>query len=550
MRFRCVVAIVCFWFANPCFVSAQRAASAGRESAQQVSGKVVSARDGRPLAGADVTLRESRSNRTVATIKAAADGSFGFDAVPAGRYQLRADAVGYLGASFLEHEGYFAAVVTGAGLRTDALVLRLMPACSISGRITDQAGEPVEQGRVSLYREQATEADGPVRRIRSVMADDDGSFDFDRLEPGRYFVSASASPWYAVHAFPEPENARFPYRSSVDPALDVVYPVTFYPAADSSDGASPIDLTDGTDFVADIQMTPVHGVMLTLQSRPGEAVGGRGVMLMSKVFGSEDPMPAQASFTNGVQTLVGIPPGRYEVREFGEGMQGAVRSQDVDLTSGSASLPAIESVTPADVKITLQAMPGSTVPEHLQVLLKRSGDGPLGANTLQNSAKGHAEFGNLGPGEYRIQLRDGAGSLNVIGVSVDGHASPDGRLHVGRGGEISATVTVGGKPVEVKGTAVRDGQVIAGAMVVLVPAGANVEEDAFRRDESDLDGEFRFENVGPGKYIVVAIEDGWELRWRDPATLMRYLLHGEAVAVPANGAGEVALREAVTAQAR
>ena len=56
-----------------------------------------------------------------------------------------------------------------------------------------------------------------------------------------------------------------------------------------------------------------------------------------------------------------------------------------------------------------------------------------------------------------------------------------------------------------------------------------------RRDQSDSDGSFALPRVIPGPYILVALENGWGVNWRDPATLQRYLLHGVALS-PGGGA--------------
>jgi hypothetical protein len=71
----------------------------------------------------------------------------------------------------------------------------------------------------------------------------------------------------------------------------------------------------------------------------------------------------------------------------------------------------------------------------------------------------------------------------------------------------------------------------AGAMVVLVPKDPINNPDLFRRDQSDLDGSFQFNSVVPGFYTIVAIQDGWDLDWSQPAAMVSYLKNAEAVEV-------------------
>jgi hypothetical protein len=87
-------------------------------------------------------------------------------------------------------------------------------------------------------------------------------------------------------------------------------------------------------------------------------------------------------------------------------------------------------------------------------------------------------------------------------------------------------------------------------MIVLVPAGSDTSEDLFRRDQSNLDGGFAFGDVPPGNYLVVAIDDGWSLRWNDATTLTPYLMHAIPLSVPSTGPSTIHLPEPLSAQPR
>jgi hypothetical protein len=87
----------------------------------------------------------------------------------------------------------------------------------------------------------------------------------------------------------------------------------------------------------------------------------------------------------------------------------------------------------------------------------------------------------------------------------------------------------------VEGTAMHDDQPFAGAMIVLVPQDPGNNLPLFRRDQSDSDGTFTLSNVVPGAYTAIALANGWDLEWANPAVLQPYLKRGEAVQVPAEG---------------
>ena len=85
------------------------------------------------------------------------------------------------------------------------------------------------------------------------------------------------------------------------------------------------------------------------------------------------------------------------------------------------------------------------------------------------------------------------------------------------------------------GTATREGEGFAGAMIVLVPQDPKNNLPLFRRDQSDSDGTFTLANVVPGQYSIVAIANGWDLEWANPTALQPYLKNPQAVQVSPGG---------------
>ena len=69
----------------------------------------------------------------------------------------------------------------------------------------------------------------------------------------------------------------------------------------------------------------------------------------------------------------------------------------------------------------------------------------------------------------------------------------------------------------------KQGKPIAGAMVLLMPQNAKDWERLVRRDQSDSDGTFRLATILPGKYLLVALEHGWEIEWSRPEVLQPFL---------------------------
>ena len=67
----------------------------------------------------------------------------------------------------------------------------------------------------------------------------------------------------------------------------------------------------------------------------------------------------------------------------------------------------------------------------------------------------------------------------------------------------------------------------------MVPADPVNNASLFRRDQSDSDGTFELSTVMPGAYTLLAIENGWELEWANPAVLESYLPQGQPVQMEA-----------------
>jgi hypothetical protein len=118
------------------------------------------------------------------------------------------------------------------------------------------------------------------------------------------------------------------------------------------------------------------------------------------------------------------------------------------------------------------------------------------------------------------------------------------------GTSVSVSLTVLGGSLRVDGTAKRAGKPFAGAMVVLVPKSPERDRDLFRRDQSDLDGTFSLQNIVPGSYTVLAIENGWDLDWSQPGVIAAYLKRGRAIEIGNQSGRIMNLSDAVEVQSK
>jgi Carboxypeptidase regulatory-like domain len=119
----------------------------------RIAGTVVNAVGGNSLARARVTIFDTRNPQNTQWEITSEDGRFEFKQLGPGKYALRGAKRGFIAADYEQHEQFSTAIVTGAGLDTENLVLRLAPFAVLSGKVLDESGEPVRQATVSLYVE-------------------------------------------------------------------------------------------------------------------------------------------------------------------------------------------------------------------------------------------------------------------------------------------------------------------------------------------------------------------------------------------------------------
>jgi hypothetical protein len=512
--------------------------SPARESGQySISGVVLSSTTGRPLDRADVWLEAAPDNKTVAQTRTTEDGHFDFEGLAKAKYGLRGSRRGYITSYYQEHFQFSTAIAVGEGLVSTGLTLQLPPDAVIYGTVTDEAGDPVQQAQVSIYRENYAGGAGNIIRIRSVGTDDLGAYEVIRLEPGDYYLSVTARPWYAtrLQGFDGQGNVTHIPNS----ALDVAFARTFYAGATDSDSATPIPLRAGDRVPVNFTLAAVPALHMTTNvSRPeGRPNPNFSVpTLEQEVFGTMEPVQADVMGFMGnamggptTMEIGGIPPGNYQIEVTAPG--GAVRHLSSLNVTADFKLDTTQASPVAAVTGAVLMASGDKLPSGAVVAL-RAIDGPPVSPT-QLDKDGAFEFNAIAPGKYELVVYAPGAALSVrrltaSGAALDGHLLTVGTQPV----TIAATLVAGSATIT--GVAQSGGKPASGVMVVLVPKDPVGDQAMFRRDQSDSDGTFSLYQVPPGEYTVVAIDDGWELDWAHPAVIAHYLPLGLKVTVPPN----------------
>jgi uncharacterized protein (DUF2141 family) len=535
-----MVFAVCGWFVLVgTAVTAEGQTSVAQEGARagqtfRIAGTVVNAMTGAPLSQARISIADTRDRSKPVGMITSEDGHFEFSQLKAGKYSLSGAKHGFISAAYEQHEQYSTAIVAGEEFATENLVLRLTPMALITGHVMDEFGDGIRSAGVTLYFENHNGGMTRITRYSNSTSDDRGFFDFSLLRPGKYYVSVTAKPWYAIHPASAVDGASAP-ASQVSSALDVAYPTTYYSGATDADGATAIEVKGGDRLEIDVHVNPVPALHLMFRvptNEQGQQQGGFQMPILEKrVFDSVNFVQTEGmnSIGPGVFEITGVPPGRYTVRmkssEAGRGQQAA----DVDLVQNGQELNDSRGEALGGLKVTIK-MPGD------EPLPKQYGVGMQDGRRRfvafkQGDPAGQFTFEDLPAGKYAIWVGSQAKPFSVVRVTSAAGDSWGHEVNIAAGATAEVTATISAGIVRIEGVVKKKEKKVGGVMVALVPNDPVAHMDLFRRDQSDFDGSFVLQGVIPGAYTIVAVEDAWGLDWMQPSVLARYVQHGQNISV-------------------
>jgi hypothetical protein len=562
--------------------------TANQVPANQIGARASQSMNGRAGAGrgaAPTGMRGGGGSNQPIEATGDASGKFTLELPHAGAWRLTATARGFRGQTYDEHENFYSAVVLTEAAPAFALTFRMAPDSVLDGLIFDEAGEPVAQAQVTAELipppvPGTLAGNSRPRPVGFGQTDDRGRYEIGGLAPGEYRLRVQAHPWYAVGAQmqgPRPivlngnlAAAATPPVPPPDPSLDLIYPVTWFPGVDDELAAETIKLGSGEERQADFHLTAIPAVHLKIPrpdnpaTVPGRQDGqgpGRGNMgqqqrgpTVTRMSGdSQGQMNMGAGFSGTEWDVGGLAPGTYEVRiPGGQGQPEIVRL--IEINPGSSAAITMEGAKPlTKVAIKIEGVADFEAP------MVEFVDTETGARFTSNLHGGRGGFpGNRGgdevledappsgrsvslpPHAYEVYLSGNSGDY-LTGIEATG-AKVSGRV-VTVSGDATVTLHVANTHAQLDGAATIDGKPAQGAMVLLVPVtlGTPGDLNAVQRDETNTDGTFLISTITPGRYILLAIDHGWDVDWRRPETLAQYLVHGTPVELKADAKEHVEL---------
>src|SRR5262245_16116615 len=240
----------------------------------------------------------------------------------------------------------------------------------------------------------------------------------------------------------------------------------------------------------------------------------------------------------GELEITGLPPGEITLTVNRGNTEQKERTLEANVNGGD-TLDAAKPLPSAMVSGRMLLPEGSGPIAGAGVTLLRDGI-PGSFSPLRKD--GTFTIGAVPLGNYRILVNLQGEPEYIQNVSASGARVSGRNLSIAATNEIELTIVMGGGFGTISGVAVRDNRGVDGVMVLLMPdSGANLDEDA-RMDQSDSDGSFQLGGIIPGRYRLLAIQDGWGLDWRNPAVLNPYLEKAESIQISASEASKITVQ--------
>jgi hypothetical protein len=249
----------------------------------KVSGRVVNSLTGDPLNRALVTVN-GRETRVMLT---GDDGSFAFDGVSSDSLFFSVRKPGF-------YESAHPRPVDPK--EAQSVVLKMLPAATIVGRVLGTSEEPVEFANVQLYGQANMEGKKRWTPVNNAQTDEDGRFRFSGVRAGSYLVSVG------------PFDSRgFPGETS--------YASLYFPNAPDRRSATPVRISAGQQFEVDFNVSPVQ-VFNVIGKLVGPPIDGANIQV-TNLSGGSVAIPAGFNPRTGMFQIRGLPRGTYVIRATG-----------------------------------------------------------------------------------------------------------------------------------------------------------------------------------------------------------------------------------------
>jgi protocatechuate 3,4-dioxygenase beta subunit len=434
-------------------------------------------------------------------------GHFSIATIRPGTYVLGPELAGFL---YVQAKGGIPNLTIKPGQHLTGYQLEMTPRAVISGRVVDEAGDPVES--VGVQTVPVTPGSSPIilSQIPNLATDDRGEFRLV-VAPGKYYVQATLRSFRGVQERPEMRS---------DGTSEAVYSNTFYPSAVRKERGTVVEAVAGKD---------VGGIEIRL-ARQQQALSISGVVsgfpegLARGYVMMQSGESAQRMFSGGGTGIGadgkfrfdGLQPGFYRVMAQNNDGKTRLMSRSMEFQLENSEIANVELVLLPPLELSGSVKmegeeAGAAAPKRT-VRLEPMGYsmGNLAATGGEVDGKGAFRIGNIAPGKYRVRVEPLGENGYLKALEIDGVAAAKGIADLSQAARgASAKVTLGSNGARISGRVLdSDGEPIENSMLMVflasdpddIPFSGGVPEHA------GPDGKYILKGVAPGKYRLFAVD--------------------------------------------
>jgi Carboxypeptidase regulatory-like domain len=481
-------------------------------SAAQKKGSVsgtVSNLAGEPVRGATLRLiPQSGGAGTPAqedSVSADAQGNFAFEDLDPGSYSVISEKAGYLPTEYFDSAKSWVFDLA-SGEKRSGIDIKMTPQSLISGRVTDEYGDPYPNARVSVVRwgyqngQKRLQPGGP-----GALTNAEGVFAIGNLQAGSYYIAVTPR---AVSTYPVP----------IQKGQEEAFVPTYYPGVTDPSSAIAVQVTVGLaarDVEIRMRKTRAYRIRGKVAGLAAGTSPRNGPAATVRLAPKDGPNlnSASAVVRDGDFDFEGVLPGVYILDVAPRGPASEVARQIVTVGTEDVDDLVLQLSPGAEITGTI-AIEGAGPQPQLQPrpnvqLIPMDGTGGAGSN-LQATDDGTFAIHNIMPVVYRVQVQPLPPGTYVKSIRFGSQDLMKSALDLtsGSGGTMNVVLSPNAGDISgiVRGA---DGILATNALVTLWTPGVPVEgvTDFTRTASSDTKGQFKFSGLPPGEYRLAA----WEI---------------------------------------